>query len=107
MEIFFLIMLTAVAGAYITSIACRRAQARNRKAGWHLAFYGAFAAGILTVLFVGQGDLFHPSQWDKGKVNLWLPLAIFSNAAGVIALCSSLATVAFFRWRIKNANAAD
>jgi ABC-type uncharacterized transport system permease subunit len=104
MELFVFIVLTGAAGAYFTSIACRRSQARHRRAGWHLALLGTGLTAFITGAFIGQPELFHPSRWDTGKVSIWYPVVISSSAAAVVALVTSLIVVVMFRVRFRDEN---
>ena len=104
MELAIFIVLSAAAGAYFTSVGCRRAIARHRRAGWHLTLLGTFVTALITALLIGQGDLFHPSRWDAGKVSVWLPVAMISSAAAVVAFVASVIVVLVFRARIRDDN---
>jgi hypothetical protein len=102
MRLFLFVALTGAAGAYITSIACRRSQARHRRAGWHLAFAGTLLTALITGVFIGQPELFHPARWDTGKVSIWYPVIALSSAAAVVALVTSLVVVVVFRVRFRD-----
>ena len=96
MGLLIFVFLTAAAGAYFTSIGCRRSREHGRRAGWHLILVGTCGAALLTALFVGQGDLFHPNR-DIGKLPVWLEVAVMSAIAGIVALASSVVVVVYFR----------
>lgn len=102
MELAIFIVLTGASGAYFTSVGCRRALARHRRVGWHLMLLGTFITALFTALLIGQGDLFHPSRWDTGKVSVWLPVAMISSAAAVVALVASAIVVLVFKARIRD-----
>jgi len=61
MDLVIFIVLTAAAGAYFTSIGCRFAQARHRRAGGLAALLGTFVTAVLTALTIGQGTCFIPT----------------------------------------------
>jgi hypothetical protein len=102
MHAFVFIGLTGAAGAYITSIACRRSQARHRRAGWHLALLGTLLTTLITGIFIGQPELFQPTRWDTGKVSIWYPVVVLSSAAAVVALVASMIVVVVFRLRFRD-----
>ena len=101
MELVIFIILTAAAGAYFTSIGCRLAQARHRRAGWPAAVFGALVTAVLAALTVGQGDLFHPGRWDDWGVSIWIPMMVLSVAAAGVALLASTLVVAVFSARFQ------
>ena len=102
MEIAIFIALAGTAGAYFTSVGCRRSFARHRRVGWHLSLLGTFITALLTALLIGHWDLFHPIHWDRGKVLHWLPVGLISSAAAVIAFVASAIVVLVFRARIRD-----
>ena len=102
MDLVIFVVLTGAAGAYFTSVGCRHAQARHRRAGWRHACFGTFITALLAVLFVCQGDLFRPSQWEAGKYSIWFGVVAVSVPAGVVALVTSAIVVSVFRARFRN-----
>ena len=102
MEIVIFSILTAASGAFFTSIGCRRAHIHHRRPGWHVILLGTVVTVALTILYVGQTDLFHPERWDDYKGGFWRPVIFASEAAAVVALLSSLAVVCYFRARFAN-----
>lgn len=99
-------ILIPVAAGYITTIPCRSAESRKRPAAWYYAFFGIIGAGLLTVLFVYQGDLFRPSAWDRGNVPMsFLVPFCFVVSCAVVAI-PALLVVHHYRRRFRNAHAA-
>jgi hypothetical protein len=98
MDFALFFVLVAVAPAYLTSLACRLVQSRNRKAGWHLGVLSAIAAGLLMVLCIYQGEVFHPSTWGVDKI--WI-LMVFV-VASLISLVSALFIVWYYRKRFRD-----
>jgi amino acid transporter len=96
------VLLTALSGAYFTSIGCRHALARHRRPGWHWALVGTLITTVLTTLAFGQGDLFDPSRWDKGKVPFWQMIGTISSAAAVSAFVASVIVVLACRLKFRN-----
>jgi hypothetical protein len=91
------IIFAGAAGAYFTSIGCRRAHARHRRPSWRYAWLGTFITVLLSVLMVCQGDLFRPNRWD-GKVSIWFTVIAISVLAGLVALVASAIVLQVF-WR--------
>lgn len=104
MGVVIFIVITAASGAWVTSLRCRRAQARRCRAGWHLTIRGTLITALLTGLFIGQPDLFYPDRWDNGKVSIWFPVMASSSAAAVFAFVASVIVVAAFRARFRDEN---
>jgi hypothetical protein len=102
MEIIIFCFLAAASGAGFTSIGCRQAHVRHRRPGWHLLLLGVAVTTLLTMLYVGRGDLFHPERWDDYKGGFWPPVVFASSSAAVVALLSSLAAVFYFRARFRD-----
>jgi len=102
MELALFFMLTGAAGAYFTSIGCRRARARHRPPRWRHAWLGTFITALLSVLAVCQGDLFHPGRWDTGKISIWFSVVWVSVAAGIPALLASAVVLEVFWRRFKH-----
>lgn len=93
------------AGAYLTSIPCRVAQSKDRQAAWYFALAGILGASLLAILVVYQGDLFRPTAWHKGKVEMTflVPLA-FAVSCGT-AFVPSLLVVWIYRKKFEDAHA--
>ena len=102
MQLLLAIVLIAAAAAYVTSIPCRLLLARRRCASWFVALAGALTVGILTVLVVYQGDVFHPARWDRGKAPLEMLMALAFVSSSVVGLIPALLVVGHFRKRVKN-----
>src|SRR5262245_62334299 len=102
MELAIFIVLTAAAGGYFTSLGCRRSQARHRRAGWHQTLIGTVLTALLIGLSIGQGDLFHPDRWDRGKVWIWAPAIMISFAGASVAFVTSVIVVSVFRAKFRN-----
>jgi hypothetical protein len=98
MELVVFFLLIAAAGAYFTSIGCRRAHAQHRPPSWRSAWLATFVTVLLTVLLACQEDLFRPSRWDAGKVPIWFTVVWLSATACPIALLGSGVVLEIF-WR--------
>ena len=98
MELALFLIITGAAGAYFTSISCRRAHARHRPPSWRYAWLATLVTVILSVLSICQGDLFHPGRWNSGKIPLWFTVAIVSVATSVPALVASAVVLEIY-WR--------
>ena len=102
MEILVAIILISGAAAYLTSIPCRMLYLRHRRASWSLGFLGAFAVGILTVLAIYQGDVFHPGRWHSGNWDLEVLMLIVFGFSSVVGLIPALLVVGHYRRRFKD-----
>ena len=102
MELLIAIVVISAAAAYLTSIPCRMLYLRHRRASWFLGFVGAVVAGILTVLFVYQGDVFHPERWDRGKVELEILMLMAFGFSSVVGLIPALLVVGHYRRRLRD-----
>ena len=98
------VVLVGTVAAYVTSVACRLMLSRRRRAGWFLGVIGAVVTGAIIVVFVYQGDLFHPSRWDTGKVNLGVMIPLCFTVSTALGLVPALWVVAHFRSKFKDAN---
>jgi hypothetical protein len=63
-------------------------------------------AGILTVLFVYQGDVFHPEHWERGKAPLPLLMTIAFVFSSLVGLMPALLVVRHYRRKINAGNSA-
>jgi hypothetical protein len=102
MEIVVFSFVAATSGACFTSIGCRRARVQHRRPGWHLALLCLLVTVLLTILYVGRADLFHPDRWDDYKGGFWPPVVFASASAAGVALLSSLVAVYYFRAKFRN-----
>jgi hypothetical protein len=102
MEFLITILLIFSASAYVTSIPCRVLLARHRRAGWYLGFVGAVAVGILTVLVIYQGDVFHPDRWERGKAPLEILMLMAFGFSSAIGLVPAFLVVGHYRRRFRD-----
>src|SRR5437868_1547930 len=91
------IILIAAGAAYLTSIPCRAAESKDRRAAWHYALAGILGAAGLAMLFIFQADLFRPSEWHKGKVEMTLMVPVDFAVCCAVALIPSLIVVWTYR----------
>ena len=99
--------LIATAAAYITSLPCRAFAARGRPASWSHAILGTLAAGILTVLFIYQGELFQPSRWNTAKVHTGFLIMLTFGLAVISGLVPALLVVAHYRRKLRDETRPD
>jgi hypothetical protein len=104
MSLLFTILLAAVAAAYFASIPCRAAESRNRRPAWHFVLLGVLAAAVLPVLFIFQDDLFRPSAWHKGKVEMTFLVPMWFAIGGGIGLIPSFFVVWTYRQKYEDAH---
>lgn len=97
-------VLVGTVAAYVTGVACRLTQSRGRRAGWSLGAIGAAVTGAIIVVLIYQGDLFHPSRWDTGKINLGVMIPLCFAIGTALGLVPALLVVAHFRSRFKAAD---
>jgi hypothetical protein len=104
MELFIFFILSAASGAYFTSVGCRVSQAKHRRAGWHHVLLGPAVTALLTVLLIGQRDLFFPSRWITVKISFWYPITLGASASAIIAFIASVIVVLVSRANFRDAN---
>jgi hypothetical protein len=97
-----MILLISAAAIYITSLPCRFAVSRRRRAAWYFAVLGAAGAGALTILFVYQGDLFRPSKWDTGKVTMLITVPMIFMISGAIGFIPASLVVRHYRVKFED-----
>jgi hypothetical protein len=98
MQLAAFFLLAGAAGAYFTSIGCRRAHAKNLPPSWRYAWFATLGTVLLSVLLVCQGDLFHPRRWDTAKGSIWSEVVMVSCATAVPAMLASVIVLEVF-WR--------
>ena len=95
-----ILLLIAVAAAYVTSIPCRLLHARRRRASWFWALAGSGAVGVLTVLVNYLGDVFtRPGQPPTFGGELYDLVFVGSSIVGFLP---SLVVVGHYRRRLRN-----
>ena len=95
-----IIIISVLAGAGLTVVRCRAAQARHRRARWSFAFAGALLAGIVTVAFLDRWDLFHLDMFISNKVSVWEAVVLDFVFSGAFALGLTLPVV--YHYRVKS-----
>ncbi len=98
MEIAWFFLLPAAAGAYFTSIGCRRAHVKRQPPRWRYAWLATLGAVLLTVVIVCREDLLHPSRSDGGKMSIWASVVMLSIVTGISAMLASAIVLEIF-WR--------
>src|SRR2546425_1110066 len=91
---------SAGVSTYLASVPCRLLLSRHRRPGWHIAFAVSVVVGGLAVLLLGGTDLFHPSQWDRGKVSFMDVAWVWFEAAFIGALIPAWYVVAHHREKL-------
>ena len=102
MQLLLFMVLIAAAAAYVTIIPCHVLHRRHRRASWFLAVASAVAVGVLTVLVIYQGDVFHPERWDRGKMPLGIQMLLAFGFSSVAGLIPALLVVGHYRRRVRD-----
>jgi len=73
------ILLAPFAAAYFASAASRLSRERQRRPAWFIAPAVIAVTVLIVLLCTFQLDVFRPSHWFGGKVDMWILLL----AAGI------------------------
>ena len=103
MEIVFVTGFVAVLSWLLVSLLCRRAVARGRHPGLWQVCCAVLTVLVLTVLIIGQGDLFSTQRWERGPVTIWYPICI---GAAFTTIESAVVCSAVVFWRRRRASEA-
>ena len=104
MSVLFTILLAAVAGAYIASIPCRAAESKGRRPAWYFTVVGMLGAAVLPVLFIFQDELFRPSAWNTGKVEMTFLVPMWLSIGGAVGLIPAFFVVWTYRQKYDDAH---
>lgn len=99
MEIVFITGFVAVLSWLLVSVLCRRDVARRRRPVFWQVCCAVLTVLVLTVLVIGQGDLFSTQRWEQGSVTIWYPICIGAAFTTVVSAVVSSAVVLWCRRR--------
>ena len=97
MQFLIAILLIGGASVYLASVACRLLCSHRKRPAWILVPAVAAVTGVLTVLAVYQGEVFHPSRWESGKVSFVFLASIFFSFSVVIAVIPPWCVIRHYR----------
>ena len=101
MQLVIAILLIGGASTYLASLVCRLLRSRHKRPAWLLAPAVAALTGVITVLATFQGEVFHPSRWESGKVSFIFAAAIFFGFSMVVGLIPAWYVIGYYRDRFE------
>ncbi len=91
-------LLVALLASYYTSIGCRFAHRRHRRAGWHIALVGAATAAVSSICFILLGFLLQRGETPYPGI-FWQWMLTISVGGSLLALVPAAAVIWHYRRR--------